>query len=132
MKLKNNWLIWIPLILLLIFIFPKSCGNNMPSEFVEYTCIGFKVPFLSEIEKSNNPQEWCSGICFSETKKMIEPNKTEEGNDINQGPYKGITDSFVKVIPILFLIFLIIAVLKWITSFKNKQSKGEIKVYKSP
>lgn len=120
MKSSVLWLIWIPLILLLIFIFPKSCGHKIPSEFVEYTCAGFKAPFLSEIEKSENPQEWCSGICLSETKRMIEPNKTEQKTNISQSPFRGIAKSFEKVIPILLVIFLIIIVLKWMSSFKKK------------
>lgn len=130
MKFKNSWIIWIILILLLILTFPKSCGHKIPSEFVEYTCAGFQTPFLSQIEKSENPQKWCSGICFSKTKKMIEPNKTEE--DITKSPLGGITEPFVKIISVLILIFIVITILKWVSSIKKANRGGEVRVYRNP
>jgi len=129
MKFKYNWLIWVGLIILLILTFPKSCGNITPSEFVEYICIGFQTPFLSQIEKSDNPQIWCSGMCFSKTKKMIEPNNTEP--DITKSSLGGVAEPFIKVIPVLILIFVVIAFLKWIGSIKKANRGGEVRVYRN-
>lgn len=129
MKFKHSWLIWMILIFLLILTFPKSCGNKIPSEFIEYNCLGFRTPFLSQIEKSQNPQKWCSGFCFSKTKKMIESNKTKE--DLSGGFLGGMIEPFIKVIPTILLVFSIIFIIRWITSVKKK-NRGDIKVYRNP
>ncbi len=122
MELKNSGFVWIPLIILLIFSFPKTCGNITNSEYMDYSCAGFRTPFLTSLQSSNNSQEWCSGICFSKTKKMIEPNKTEE-NIQEPNPFVGITESFGKIIPILLLIFIVIGVLKWLGTAKKIQEQ---------
>ncbi len=131
MESKISWLIWIPLILLLVFSFPKTCGTAIPSEFMEYTCAGFKAPFLTSLQSSNNSQEWCSGICFSKTKKMIEPNKTQENTE-SPNPLIGVTESFGKVVPVILLILIVIGALRWIGSAKKSSQRGEIKVYRNP
>jgi hypothetical protein len=120
MKSSNLWLIWIPLIVLVIMLFPKSCGFQNLSTELNYKCSGFKTPFLSQMEKSDNPQQWCSGICISKTivKNTTQSNQTIE-SDI-PSPFSGMTDSFGKVIPGLFAILLVIGLINWIGSIKKK------------
>ncbi len=129
MSLKNTWLIWIPLILLLIFIFPKSCGFETPSKVLDYKCYGFKTPFFSEIKNTGNPMEWCSGICTSKLKITNSANQTNQTSEIT--PFSGISDSFSKVIPALLIVFIIIGLLKWVDSFK-KRGGTEVRVYRTP
>lgn len=118
MKNENFWLIWIPLIILVIMLFPKSCGFKNPSTDVDYRCSGFKTPFLSQIENSDNPQQWCSGICFS--KSITPPPKNKTPGPDDQTPFSGMTDSFGKVVPSLFGILLIVGLLRWIGTFQKK------------
>ena len=121
MKNENLWLIWIPLIILIVMLFPKSCGFKNLSEEMTYKCSGFKTPFLSGIEKSNNPQEWCSGICISKTIKKINNSVTNETvQPTESSPISGVADSFGKVVPGMFGILLIIGILNWIGSLKKK------------
>lgn len=130
MKNERLWLIWIPLIILLILMFPKSCGFQNPSESVSYKCYGFKTPFLSEIKKTDNLQQWCSGICASKSININPLNQKNQAEE--QTPFSGLTDSFAKVIPSLLIVFIIIGVLKWFGSLKNKNKGEEIRVYRNP
>lgn len=120
MKNEHLWLIWIPLIILVIMLFPKSCGFKNTSENMIYKCSGFETPFLSQIEKSDNPQQWCSGICFSKTiiKNTTQDNQTVE--TIEQSPFTDTTMSFGKILPALFLILLVIGLIKWIGSVTKR------------
>lgn len=123
MKSSNLWLIWIPLIVLVIMLFPKSCGFQNQSIEMTYKCSGFKTPFLSQIEKSDNPQQWCSGICFSNSKirNTTQVNETIESEE--QIPFSGITQEFGKIIPAIFLMMLIVGVIKWMGSTAEKLNK---------
>jgi hypothetical protein len=124
MKKSNFWLIWIPLIVLVIMLFPKSCGFKNPSAEYTYKCSGFNTPFLSQVEKSANPQQWCSGVCIS---KSIPKNKTtaDQTSSIEDDsdsiiPISTVTGSFGKVVPAIFGILLVIGIVNWISSFKKK------------
>ena len=123
MKSEYLWLIWIPLILLIIMLFPKSCGFKNPSADVTYRCSGFKTPYLSQIEKSENPLQWCSGICFSNSivKNKTQVNETTEPEI--QTPFSGTVDSFGKIVPTIFLIMLVVGLIKWIGNVTEKLNK---------
>jgi len=123
MKNEHLWLIWIPLIVLVIMLFPKSCGFKNPSKDVNYHCTGFNTPYLSQIEKSDNPQKWCSGICFSSSikKGSSQVNQTQD-SDIDL-PFSGVTDSFGKIIPIMFLILLVVGLIRWISNISDRFKK---------
>ena len=123
MKNEYLWLIWIPLIVLVIMLFPKSCGFKTSSGDVTYKCSGFKTPFLSQIEKSGNPQEWCSGICFSNSKIKNTTQINETSASEEQTPFSGMIDSFGKIIPTMFLILLVIGLIRWIGSISEKLNK---------
>jgi hypothetical protein len=122
MKNEHLWLIWVPLIVLVIILFPKSCGFKNPSQSVNYHCSGFKTPYLSQFDKSDNPQEWCSGICLSSS---IGNNKTQNNKTVpdEQTPFSGISDSFGKIVPIMFLILLVVGLIRWIGNISEKLSK---------
>ena len=123
MKNEHLWLIWIPLIVLVIMLFPKSCGFKNPSGDVTYKCSGFNTPFLSEIEKSNNPQQWCSGICFSSLNIKNTTQSNETLGPDEQTPFSGIAQSFGKIIPAMFLIMLVIGLIRWIGGIAEKLNK---------
>ena len=123
MKNEHIWLIWIPLIVLVIMLFPKSCGFKNPSEDVVYKCSGFNTPFISQIEKSDNPQKWCSGICFSSSivKNTTKSNLTLISDE--QSPFSDIAQSFGKIIPAMFLIMLVVGLIRWIGGIAEKLNK---------
>jgi hypothetical protein len=123
MKNERFWLIWIPLIILVVMLFPKSCGFKNLSNDVVYHCSGFKTPFLSQIEKSPNPQNWCSGICFSNSIVKNSTKSNQTSDDMGPSPFSNITDSFGKVIPTIFLILLVVGIIRWIGNITEKLNK---------
>ena len=124
MKNEYIWLIWIPLIVLVVMLFPKSCGFKNPIINESFKCSGFNAPYLSLFDKSNNPQQWCSGICFSSSiVKNISINNDTSSQSNLPNPVTDITGSFGKVIPAIFLILLAVGIVKWIGSMTEKLGK---------
>ena len=115
---------WIFLIILIVFIFPKTCGSKYLDQVInsniEYKCFGFPGPNLSE--KYN----WCYGIC---SEKSEERNPTKEDVSTPKIPIiSGMISSFKKPIKSLAIIVLIIGIILAIQKFK-KVGKDDNVVY---
>lgn len=128
MKLKNNWLLWLVLVIVVVIIFPKPCGTKIPSQVLDYTCIGFETPLMSLLQKSDNSIDWCSGVCQSVSKNLSISSANNSQNV--PGPISGITSSFEKIILPLGIIVIAILIVSWIVSIIKKQ-KTEIRVIRS-
>ena len=118
---------WIFLIVLIIFIFPKTCGSKYLDEVIDsnikYSCLGFPGPDLSE--KYN----WCYGICLE---------KSQEKNEIKEestGPkipiISGFVAGFKKPIKSLAIIVVIIGIILVIQKFKKVGKDNTTIVYKN-
>lgn len=121
MKLKKMWWIWIIPILLLILIFPKTCGKaNLVSNTTEYNCGGIQASFIN-INNTNSSYNWCYGVCFEKT---IKPKTNKTIQPIikqNPGFVSDISQSLKKIILPMGIIFLAIGFIKFITSLKSKK-----------
>ena len=102
--------IWIIVILIVTFLFPKSC--EFDNKEVKNTCIGMTLPFESE-SKSGELYGWCSGYCKIEViKETPPPNSTlMDVPDDSPAAISPIFESFKKTLPILLIIAIIIAII---------------------
>jgi len=126
-----SWIIWIPLLLIVLLIFPKPCGTKLGSETIEYKCIGIKS-ILNQKNNTENPNRLCYGACFSE--RLQKENKTsnlsnnitidtnESSNQIiSDKEIKGLARGVLAILPVIIIISIIIALLSWLMS-KKKES----------
>jgi hypothetical protein len=120
MEMFNSWIFWGALILILIFIFPKSCGTIIPSENIYYKCAGIKTTF-SVFHKLNNSMQFCSGLCFSKSKqKSIVNANDSNSNSGAPSTLSGMINPLRKSLLPLIAIIILIAVIGWITSMRKK------------
>jgi hypothetical protein len=117
MDFKSCWWFWILLIVFIIIIFPKTCGTINSNSKIDYQCNGIKAPQMNTA-KNNNSYNWCLGFCQEKLKKSNSSiqNKTSNAPAV----VSGIFSSTIKwIIPLLIIIFTI-ALVKWLSSQKNK------------
>ncbi|VVB78599.1 Uncharacterised protein [uncultured archaeon] len=123
MQIQKSWLIvWILLIVLLVLVFPKSCGRtDQLSKAIEYSCMGLNAPFFSNLNSNYN---WCYGICLEKSiKQEIPTNQTDQSNPgAGSGFLSDFVDSIKKVALPLLLIFVTLGVIKFLSSLKGKKS----------
>lgn len=128
MRLKKSWWIWILVILLLVLVFPKTCGRtNYVSSVIDYNCKGIQAPFFSNI---NDKYNWCYGICIEKTIKK-EFNQTNE--TVKSSAPAFVSDISKPIMGILYplaIILIAIGMLKIISSLKGK--KPNIIIYRKP
>src|SRR3989344_1495223 len=115
---------WIFLIILIVFIFPKTCGSKYLDQVInsniEYKCFGFPGPNLSE--KYN----WCYGIC---QEKSQENKEVETEEPVIQIPIiASFTKPFKKALKPIVLILLIIGAVLTLQKF-SKAGKNDVVVY---
>jgi len=119
MEFFKSWVFWIILILLLILIFPKTCGTKNNKENLDYQCKGIKLSFLTR--NSNNSYYWCSGFCTTNKKQMINSSlNLNQQNDNEPKVVKGIFQNVAKWLIPIILIFLAFFLLNWLKKLKNK------------
>jgi hypothetical protein len=129
--MKINWILWIILIVLVMIIFPKPCGTKIPSKILRYNCLGFESPIISQFQKPEYREDWCSGICIS---KEINPDNylNNISNDYEEiPPIAGVSSNLVRVVPLLIAILGVILFISFINSIK-RDGGGKITVIKGP
>jgi len=128
MELKKSWWIWILVILLLVIIFPKTCGRtDYVSSVIKYSCTGLQAPFFSNI---NDKYNWCYGICFEKTIKKESSQTNETTKQSTPAFVSDIYKSLKGVLYPLVIILVIIGILKYISGLKGK--KSNIIIYRKP
>jgi hypothetical protein len=128
MEFHKKWWFWLLITVLVVFIFPKTCGSPEVNERTEHHCVGIPL-FASKAIYSNKTYNWCSGVCLAVDAPPVERNETEE----EEGPrfITGMISDVEKLILPLVGIFVLIAVIAWIGSM-TKKDKTEIRVVKGP
>ena len=125
MQFKKSLVLWALIIILLILVFPKTCGRtDYISKVIYYGCMGIEAPFFSSI---NDKYNWCYGICLeSSIQQPDEINQTKPQEDSSF--ISGISQSLKKVIFPLIMIFAAIGIIKFISTLKAR--KSNVTVYK--
>jgi hypothetical protein len=128
--MKKMWLIWLLLIILITFMFPKDCGQKEGESDIFYKCIGLNLPFEST-SASGKKISWCSGFCMT---KDIERKRTNDSvSDFSDSPdfLNGMMESFLKAIPLLLGIMILAGIVAWIGSLSKKGGRTEVRVYRN-
>ena len=122
MKSSVHWLMWILLIILIVYSFPKPCGyrifeNNeliLKSGNIEYDCLGFEDHLLTKM-KENSTVQFCYGFCLENSIESEEVNNTPINSggtplpDILVETLKGLSKAlFIFIIIVLLIIFFMI------------------------
>ncbi|MEK6859215.1 MAG: hypothetical protein AABX54_00220 [Nanoarchaeota archaeon] len=117
MELKKTWWLWLILILLLIAIFPKTCGKtDFISTAIEYECLGINAPFIN----LNTNFSWCYGVCFE--KSIADKTGSQAAIQDNNSPaiITEFMSPLLKIFPLLIGIIILILVLQWIGPLRKR------------